>query len=184
MKFTKTLFAALFLLGFTACTTEVKDEVEVVPEKKNVMPTLESLTRVVDSMQAVLDADIPKVVIANYEYAIGRNIDVYTLYPKSDEAAKSLDLAQGYAAQIDDYRLSVKYAEILLQNFDSYPGKEKILFDLGNNYNLMLRDTVKAKVTFEKFINEFPNSPFIEDAKFSLGHLGRSPEDIVSGMYN
>ena len=174
------LIALGLSMTVVSCKPEVKEEVKEdktvnTPEK----PSLERVTFVSDSMATVLKNDMPKVVKEHYNYAIARNIDVYSMYPKSDFAPKAIDLVQGYATQLGKHGMSVKWSEILLKEYPNYKNSELILFEMANDCNLMLNDTIKAKQYFTEFLEKYPESPFVEDAKFSLDHLGLTLEDII-----
>lgn len=175
----KLIFTACLGLLLLSCTNE-STEVVVKEEKVvNATPELNELVHISDSIAEVLKEDIPKVELKKYRSAIARNIDIYSYYPKSEEAAKAIDLVQGYATQIEDYPLSIEWSEKIINEYPDYKGREVVMYNLATTCNLMTKDTVKAKKYFNMFLDEFPNSQLAADARFSVEHLGMSLEDII-----
>ena len=55
------------------------------------------------------------------------------------------------------------------------------LFLLGSYvYNDQLNDTAQAHKTFQKLIDDYPNSPLVDDAEKSIEYLGLTPDEIMN----
>ena len=77
-----------------------------------------------------------------------------------------------------------KSAEICEQLTSDYPQSRwapMSLFLLASYvYNDQLNDTAQAHVTFQKLIDNYPESELVDDAQKSIEYLGLTPEEIMA----
>ena len=76
---------------------------------------------------------------------------------------------------------SAKLCDQLLKQYPQSEWAPMSLFLLGSYvYDDQLSDTAKAHQAFQKLIDNYPESPLVEDARMSIQYLGMSPEEIMS----
>lgn len=77
-----------------------------------------------------------------------------------------------------------KSLELGNQVVSQYPQSEwapRSLFLMGAFvYDDLLHDTAQAHVMFQRVIDEYPDSKFVDDAEKSIEFLGMTPEEIMS----
>ncbi len=69
--------------------------------------------------------------------------------------------------------------ENICNNHKDFEKAPHSLFLMGFSYENDLKNTDKAKATYQKFLTQHPKHELAKDVKFSLDNLGRSPEDII-----
>ena len=86
------------------------------------------------------------------------------------------------ASQDNNVKLHEEAIAVFKRIQDNYPKHhyaEESLFLTGFVYENHLGDLVKAKATYQDFINKYPNSELAEGAQISIQNLGVPAEDII-----
>jgi len=73
------------------------------------------------------------------------------------------------------------YREISQQHPD-HERAPNALFLMGFIYNNELRQLDSARVAYEEFLKRYPTNEMASSAEFELSHLGKSPDEIISGQ--
>jgi outer membrane protein assembly factor BamD (BamD/ComL family) len=69
----------------------------------------------------------------------------------------------------------------------NYPGTEagaKALFLSAFLHNNELGNVTLAQNLYSKFIREYPEHPFVKDAKLEIQYIGKTPEEILEASQN
>ena len=75
---------------------------------------------------------------------------------------------------------SIKLCDQLLQQYPQSKWAPQALLMLGSFvYNDQLNDTAMAHATFQRLIDEYPDSDLVDDAQRSIEYLGLSPDEIM-----
>lgn len=88
------------------------------------------------------------------------------------------NLAQVYLGK-NDFKGAIEAYEKLLEIYPGDPGNYKPLFMIGFNYSEYLNDHAKARVYFQRVVDEYPNSDLVVSAEFMLENMGKSAEEII-----
>ena len=79
-----------------------------------------------------------------------------------------------------------KSEELCKQLIAQYPDSKWAPMSLmmmgGYVYDGQLKDTAKAHVYYQRLIDEYPESEYVDDAKKCIEYLGLTPEEIMSLM--
>ena len=77
-----------------------------------------------------------------------------------------------------------KSTELCNQLVEKYPDSEwaprALLYAGTFVYDDMLNDTAQAHAMFQKLIDDYPDDPFVDDAKKSIEYLGLTPDQIMA----
>ncbi|MCU0348300.1 MAG: tetratricopeptide repeat protein [Saprospiraceae bacterium] len=103
-------------------------------------------------------------------------------FPEDSASVKHLVKAGEAARLLQQYD---KALEIFTKIEKNYPNSKEAVgamfmraFTLDND----LKRLDEAKLAYEAFLKKYPNDDFADDAKFLLGNLGKSPEEIIKGF--
>jgi outer membrane protein assembly factor BamD (BamD/ComL family) len=109
-------------------------------------------------------------------------------YPKGDYYPKSLfELGKIYNAKLIttldgkiNLERAVYYFKKLYNEFPASTYAEQALFLTGFLYANELKYLDSAKITYNTFLEKFPNSQFVKSVKSELENMGKSPEEIIN----
>jgi TolA-binding protein len=96
-------------------------------------------------------------------------------YPQYNLEKDFFDYAQKFQDE-EKPQTAIKLYEEILNFLPNSPNRDKALFLMGFVYSEQLKDYIKAKEIFEKFIKEYPQSDLKDDAEYLLKNLGKEPE--------
>ncbi len=96
-------------------------------------------------------------------------------YPQYNLEKDFFDYAQKFQDE-EKPQTAIKLYEEILNFLPNSPNRDKALFLMGFVYSEQLKDFVKAKEIFEKFIKEYPQSDLKDDAEYLLKNLGKEPD--------
>ncbi|MEL7161156.1 MAG: tetratricopeptide repeat protein, partial [Bacteroidota bacterium] len=65
------------------------------------------------------------------------------------------------------------------KDFPNFSKAGESLFMLAFTYDEDLDDIDKARATYERFIAEYPNHGFADDAQMLIGNLGKTDEEVL-----
>ncbi len=101
--------------------------------------------------------------------------------PDDTEASMWLYHAMEINVQLQNADKSIALGKQLVEQYPQSSWAPMSLFLLASYvYNDQLNDTAQAHATFQKLIDDYPNSPHVDDAKKSIEYLGLTPEEILS----
>jgi outer membrane protein assembly factor BamD (BamD/ComL family) len=108
------------------------------------------------------------------------------LYMTRVDSLPKDSLTAGYLFKAADVSVNLGNSQRTLSLLDrfiqEYPMNEQTpisMFLKAFVYENQLNDTAKARSVYEEYINRFPESELIEDARVAIRNLGKSPEDLI-----
>lgn len=123
--------------------------------------------------QSINEAEAPKVA-EKYCKFVEQNPDDAT-------ADKWLYHALEINILLKDSNKSIALCDQLVRQYPQSKWTPTGLFLLGSYvYNDQLNDTARAHETFQKVIDNYPESELADDAKKSIEYLGLTPEEIMT----
>ena len=83
-----------------------------------------------------------------------------------------------YAKQ--DPQETIKMVDRLVTDYPEYENNPVALFMLASFvYDEQMHDLDKARETYQRVIDEYPGTPFANDATIAITQLGMTPEELV-----
>ncbi len=164
------MFVAVVLVGCQNSTPQDKEqntqEKETVSTKGDgTLQKKEERTLKTDTVSETVAADI-KYVDANPEAA-----DAPVRLFRAVEMATSAKL---------DPQQSIALVNRLVTDYPDYENNAVALFMLASFvYDEQLHDLDKARETYQQIIDNYPTSPFADDAALAIPQLGMTPEELV-----
>ena len=84
------------------------------------------------------------------------------------------------ASTSQDPQRTVKMVDQLVTDYPDYENNPVALFMLASFvYDEQLHDLDKARETYQRIIDEYPDTPFAADAAIAITQLGMTPEELV-----
>ena len=117
--------------------------------------------------------------------AVPKAIAVFSKYAEENaEAANAPEyLFKALEVSVNtkqDAQQSIDLAERLVSAFPKFDKNPVALFMLATFvYEERLGDLDKARETYQRIIDNYPDSPFASDAELSIEHLGMTPEELI-----
>ena len=88
-------------------------------------------------------------------------------------------LSEGMYAKQDPQE-SIKMVDRLITDYPDYENNPVALFMLASFvYDEQMHDLDKARETYQRVIDEYPGTPFANDAAIAITQLGMTPEELV-----
>lgn len=88
-------------------------------------------------------------------------------------------LTEGMYAKQDPQE-SIKMVDRLITDYPDYENNPVALFMLASFvYDEQMHDLDKARETYQRVIDEYPGTPFANDAAIAITQLGMTPEELV-----
>jgi len=155
------LIVSIMLLGLFACnSSEEKLETNIA----NLVKDLKSSNE--------LDPHKISSLIGLYE-------EFVTKFPNSEKAPKYLEMQAKYLGAINHYEQSIEVYQKIYDNYPNYDKRSEALFMQAFTYEVNLGDLSKAEELYKKYLIEFPDGDFADDAQFSIDNLYISPEELL-----
>jgi TolA-binding protein len=152
-----TLFFALALLTLIACQSPKEKAIEQIKE-------LEAGDSIFNPEQ------IEKVKTAYVDFA--------KRYP-DDEMSPEFLFKAGQRCNVSaEHEQAIELFQEVIDKYPKHHMAEEALFLQAYVYENSIQDYAKAKTTYTKFIEMYPNSELVEDANYSIKNLGKTPEQI------
>lgn len=117
--------------------------------------------------------------------AVPSAIEVFSKYAEENPDAANAEeyLFKAFEVSVNtkqDPKQSIDLAERFLK---AYPKSDKAavtLFMLASFvYDDQLHDLNQARAAYQRVVDNYPESPFADDAEVSIKHLGLTPEELI-----
>lgn len=105
--------------------------------------------------------------------------DYYNFHPDDADAPACLFKAADVARGLDKYKLSIDLLTNLHDAYTQYPRRDEVAFMIAFTYDAHLHDTLKAIDAYNKMIELYPKSGWVDDAQFSIRNLQMSKEELI-----
>ena len=110
-------------------------------------------------------------------------IDAYEQYaesfPDDSLSAEYLFKAADLYRAKRNFEPALAIYDKIQSTYGDFPKVPQTIFLQGFVYENDLKDMPKAKERYETFLAKYPDHDLAKDVKFSLTHLGKSPEEII-----
>jgi len=160
----KKLFIYLFSLALFSCT----------PDKATLLKDIASLETAFEKKETgkKLDMKAGNELFEKYDLFLEN-------YSKDSLAPILLFKAGKLAVAINNHTKAIKYLGEFTESYKDSPDAPQAYLLLGNYYANKVLDLDNAKMTFNAFIDQFPNHPMVKDVKFMVTTLGKTPDEIL-----
>lgn len=137
--------------------------------------------------QSIFDEGAKQLKEQNYPMAVVQFEKIVKEYPKSDYYPRSMmELGNIYNAKListmgpaDNSRMAIKYYRKLYTEFPVSTHGEQAMFLTGFIYANELKNADSAKISYNMFLEKYPNSQYVKSVKAELTNMGKSPEEII-----
>ena len=100
-----------------------------------------------------------------------------------DQYVDVLLKAAGLAKTVENPQKAIELYSKIAEGLPQHKKAPTALFMIGFVQENDLADIVKAKATYESFLQKYPNDPdFADDAQNAIKMLGISPDEIIKGF--
>ncbi len=162
-KVSVNLIFALIAILIISCTSKVKQQGKITTLEKELF----------DSNSTSLDTT-----------KANKLLNLYEEYAKNNA---NDTLSAGYLFKAADLCMNTnkgsKAVELFSKIIATYTNFEKLAdcyFLMAFTYENVLKDNKNADKFYNEFINKFPTHKLVDDAKFSVMNLGKTPEQLVA----
>lgn len=165
VKYVSYLMIAIFSAMLFACQPSKKKLTQQITQLENELFHYQGNTMSVDTQKA---------------YSLIKAYEHFAHHFKNDT-----QVAEYLFRAADVYR-SLKKTDECLALYDrimkEFPQSSRAPYSLflkGFLYENEINDLTKARHAYEAFLQQYPNHPLSDDVKFSLQHLGKTPEELI-----
>lgn len=122
----------------------------------------------------VLNSEAVAEAVASYIKYVDEN-------PGAADAADYLFKAASLSIESkQNAEQSINLVNRLLEGYPEYDNNSAALFMLAAFvYDEQQQDLDKARETYQRIIDDYPDSPFVNDAAISITQLGMTPDELV-----
>jgi len=163
-KTIKMVAFALMAVGMLACGGN---------EKKITEEDLKATERILSDERGVLNEEAVPGAVEQYCAFVKQS-------PNDPQAPEWLFKAMQVEVRVGASDEAIKLTEQLVKDYPEYVNTPVALFMLATNvYDGQLHNLDKARVTFERVINDYPDTQWASDAKVMIQMLGMTEEEML-----
>ncbi len=160
MRELKTLFVTALILLMTACQTTTT------------AGRIAELESRLQKNEGVLPQELGDDVVYNYS-AYDTNNPTDPLSP--EYLFKALDIS----LNLNNPQRTIGISDRLRKDYPQYSKTPLAMFLKGFVYETQYGNVDAARKAYEEFVQAYPNSEFVGDAKASIENLGMTPEELI-----
>lgn len=161
----KVLLVALLAFGMFACG-----------EKKLTQEDLKKAEATLFNEDRTMNEEVAPKVAEKYCQFVKQ-------HPNDSTSAKWLYHALEINVVMKNYEKSEELSKQLLEQYPKSDWAPMSLLLMGSYvYDHQLNDTAKAHAAFQRLIDDYPESEWVDDAQKSIEYLGLTPDEIMSLM--
>lgn len=165
MKNLVRIFALLSLVSLSLCTTNTNQDAQ------NTASGIEAKIEILKS-ENTLDETKVNDLITHIDAFVSENKD----------AAKTpvyLELKAKYLTALGKNKASLAVYKKIYEQYPKYENHSDALFMMAFINENNLNDKAQAEMSYQKYLNEFPEGDFAKDAQFSLDNMNKTPEELM-----
>lgn len=165
-----------FSIGMSACNNSdepVSDETVsgVIVDTAKFLVDLANVEARIDNAVVPTDTDLKEAIVKFQDYA--------EIFPNDPKSPDYLLKASDFSLMTGDYRKSVRLLEQIIDKFPNYKRMEDVKYNRASHLDFELRDTTAAKIAYQNFIDEYPNSPLVGDCQARIPNIRYSAEQLI-----
>ena len=109
-------------------------------------------------------------------------LDFAGKYPDDELSPEFIFKSAQRCNAIAQHEQAIKLFQSIIDKYPKSKRCEEALFLQGYIYENSMKDLAKAKETYTKFLEKYPNNELADDAKLAIQNLGKSPEEIFESF--
>lgn len=113
------------------------------------------------------------------EKAISLFQDFAAAFPDDPQSPDYLLKAADFSMAIRRVEKSVKLLDRIIEQYPNYTKLEDVMYVKASHLDFDLRDTTAAKEAYRAFVDRFPASKMVEDARMRMANISLSMEELV-----
>lgn len=173
-----TIFSAAMLI-ISACNNN-HNNAEEASVKAGVATGKQRYEQLIDSIEAKMQATRNMPLDQGTAMFAMRVYDEYASYfPDEQKSPDYLFKAGELANSMQLAQPALGYLNRVVNKYPAYKNTPYALFMQGMIYDDQLKDTAGARKIYKQVIEKYPDSQLAKDAAASIGHLGKSVEELV-----
>lgn len=163
----KTFFLLMISSLIIACSNPQKDERTIFIDN---LTNLEQ--QCFDDATNTYNSKVALKTLTEYQKFIEK-------FPEDSLVPHYLYLSGQLCKSINMYGEAIRKLEILTTKYptDAQASKAKLL--VGMIYENDIKDTAKAKIAYQEFIEQYPNSDLVDDVQFLIQNLSLTDEELI-----
>jgi TolA-binding protein len=128
-------------------------------------------SRIDNSIDMPKEKDLKEAITAFQDFA--------SIFPDDPKAPDYLLKASDISLSTEQPQTSVALLEQIIEKFPNYSRIEDVKYNRASHLDFELRDTTLAKEAYQSFIEEFPNSPLVNDCKSRIENIRYSADELA-----
>ena len=162
-----------------SCGGEASDEVSIettIPEisvdTTAFLADLAALeSRINNSIEMPKEKDMKEAITSFQDFA--------AIFPDDPKAPDYLLKASDISLTTNQPQMSVTILDQIIEKYPNYNRIEDVKYNRASHLDFELRDTTLAKEAYQNFIEEYPNSPLINDCQSRIENIRYSMEELT-----
>lgn len=151
--------------------------------KKKIIDSTLSVPQTLDNIsELIFNENTGKIDFLQANNFIEGSVLFTMLQPDNKLVPEYLFKASEASRAIQKYSRTIDLYEWLITNYKEYNKIGQVHFLYAFTLDNDLGRMEDAKIAYNDFIEKFPNSDFIDDAKFLIENLGKSEEEIIESF--
>ena len=162
-----------------SCGSEPTDEVLIETTMTDIgLDTAAFLTNL-KALESRIDNSLDMPKEKDFKEAITAFQDFAAIFPEDPKAPDYLLKASDISLTTEQPQMSVALLEQIIEKFPNYRRIEDVKYNRASHLDFELRDTTLAKEAYQGFIEEYPNSPLVNDCKSRIENIRYSADELA-----
>lgn len=173
-KITFIVFVALLALSSCGGDNTEYNEQQAGPatiDHDSLLKTVQDLEAEIQA-QTSPDKDLLSKAVTKFQ-------DFAGFFPDDPLAPDYLLKASDFAMTLNEVDRSVKILDKIISNYPDYNKLEDVMYVKASHIDLNLRDTTRAKIAYQEFMEKFPESEMVDDAENRIKYISLSIEELA-----
>ena len=128
-------------------------------------------SKIENSLEMPKEKDLKEALTAFQDFA--------AIFPDDPKSPDYLLRASDLALTLKQAEKSVYILDQIIEKFPNYSRLEDVKYNRACHLDFELRDTTEAKLAYQAFLTEYPNSPLVNDCKSRIENIRYSMEELT-----